>query len=163
MTTLFPTGQLVARSDFLSLISRSAMIQAIVRHVTDPRPIRDGEPIRSEHQHDGIRFHLLTMEDRTKTLLRLDDTTIRLACGACDRDDMEGITPERLEQAKAQGWTGIEEVQSHDDSMQTCENPDDAPTGSDITASDWKTRIARAIARRGRQRSRVCPAPAQTV
>ena len=35
MTTLFPTGQLVASSDFLSLIPRSAMIQAIVRHVTD--------------------------------------------------------------------------------------------------------------------------------
>jgi hypothetical protein len=56
MTTLFPAGQLVARSDFLSLISRSAMIQAIVQHVTDPRPIRDGEPIRSEHQRDGIGF-----------------------------------------------------------------------------------------------------------
>jgi hypothetical protein len=82
MTTLFPAGQLVARSDFLSLISRSAMIQAIVRHVTDPRPIRDGEPIRSEHQHDGIGFHLLTMEDRTKTVLRLDEASIRLACAA---------------------------------------------------------------------------------
>ena len=81
MTTLFPAGQLVARSDFLSVISRSAMIQAIVRHVTDPRPIRDGEPIRSEHQHNGIGFHLLTMEDRTKTLLRLDEASIRLACG----------------------------------------------------------------------------------
>jgi hypothetical protein len=80
MTTLFPAGQLVASSDFLTLISRSVMIQAIVRHVTDPRPIRDGEPIRSEHRHDGIGFHLLTMEDRTRTLLRLDDTTIRLAC-----------------------------------------------------------------------------------
>ena len=77
MTTLFPAGQLVARSDFLSLISRSAMIQAIVRHVTVPRPIRDGEPIRSEHQYDGIGFHLLTMEDRTKTLLRLDVVSIR--------------------------------------------------------------------------------------
>ena len=41
MTTLFPPDNLSARSDFLSLISRSAMIQAIVRHVTDPRPIRD--------------------------------------------------------------------------------------------------------------------------
>jgi len=109
MTTLFRTGQLVARSDFLSLISRSAMIQAIVRHVTDQRPIRNGEPIRSEHQHNSIGFHLLTTEDRTKTLLRLDDAAIRLACAACDRDDMDGITPEQLEQAKAQGWTGIEE------------------------------------------------------
>jgi hypothetical protein len=86
MTTLFPAGQLVARSDFLSLISRSATIQAVVRHVTDPRPIRDGEPIRSEHQHDGIGFHLLTMEDRTKTLLRLDKASSRLACAA-DFDD----------------------------------------------------------------------------
>ena len=103
MTTLFRAGQLVACSSFLSLIPRSAMIQAIVRHVTDPRPIRDGEPIRSEHQHDGIGFHLLTMEDRSKTLIRLDDAPIRLACAACDRDDMDGITPEQLEQAKAEG------------------------------------------------------------
>jgi hypothetical protein len=125
MTTLFPTGQLVAHSDFLSLISRSAMIQAIVRHVTDPRPVHDGEPIRSEHQHDGIGFHLLTMEDRTKTLLRLDEASIRLACAGCDRDDMDGITPEQLEQAKAQGCTDIEEVQIYDVSIQTCDNPDD--------------------------------------
>ena len=76
---------------------------------------------------------------------------------------MDGITPEQLEQAKAQGWTGIEEVQSYDDSMQTCDNPDDAPAGSDITAWDCKTRIARASSRRGRQRSRACPAPAQPV
>jgi hypothetical protein len=64
------------------LISRSAMIQAIVRHVTDPPPVRDGEPIRSEHQHDGIGFHFLTMEDRTETLLRLDDVSIRVDCAA---------------------------------------------------------------------------------
>ena len=80
MTTLFPAGQLVASSDFLSLISRSAMIQAIVRHVTDPRPIRDGEPISSEHRHDGIGFHFLTMKDRTKTLLQLGEASIRLDC-----------------------------------------------------------------------------------
>jgi hypothetical protein len=123
MTTLFRTGQLVASSDFLSMIPRSAMIQAIVRHATDPRPIRDGEPIRSEHKHDGIRFHLLTMEDRTKTLLRVDEASIRLACAACDRDNMDGITPEQLEQAKAQGWTGIEEVQSCDESMQSYDKP----------------------------------------
>jgi hypothetical protein len=139
MTTLFPTGQLVAHSDFLSLISRSAMIQAIIRHVTDPRQIRDGEPIRSEHKLDGIGFHLLTTEDRTKTLLRLDEASIRLACAGCDRDDMDGITPEQLGRAKAQGWTGIEEMQSHDDSMQTYDNPDYAPTGFDITA--WYTHL----------------------
>ena len=75
------------------------------------------------------------MEDRTKTLLRLDDAPIRLACAACDRDDMDGITPEQLEQAKAQGWTDIEEVQSYDDSMQTYDNPDDAPPGSDVTTA----------------------------
>jgi hypothetical protein len=82
MTPLFRTGQLIAHSDFLSLIPRSAMIPAIVRHVTNPRPIHNGEPIRSEHQHDGIGFHLLTMEDRTNTLLRLDEASIRLACVA---------------------------------------------------------------------------------
>jgi hypothetical protein len=146
MTTLFAAGQLVASADFLSLISRSAMIQSIVRHVTDSRPIRDGEPIRSEHRHDGIGFHLLTMEDRTKTLLRLDDAAIRLACAACDRDEMDGITPEQLEQAKAQGWTGIEEVQSYDDSMQTYDNLDDASAGFAVTTAgtrnaerpDWR-------------------------
>ena len=133
MTTLFPAGQLVACSDFLSLIPRSAMIQAIVRHVTDPRPIRDGEPIRSERQHDGIGFHLLTIEGRTRTLLRLDDTTVRLACTAYDRDDTDGITPEQLEQAKAEGWTGIDEVQSYDDSMQSCDSPYDAPPEFAVT------------------------------
>jgi hypothetical protein len=139
MTTLFRTGQLVACSYFLSLIPRSAMIQAIVRHVTDPRPIHDGEPVRSEHQHHGIGFHLLTMDDRTKTLIRLDDAAIRLACAACDRDDMDGITPERLEQAKAEGWTGIEELQSYEDSIQTHDNPADAAPGFDVTA--WYTHL----------------------
>jgi hypothetical protein len=46
MTTLFPAGQLVASSDFLTLISRSAMIQAIVRHVTDPRLEKTGNTAR---------------------------------------------------------------------------------------------------------------------
>lgn len=136
MTTLFRAGQLIACSHFLSLIPRSSMIQAIVRHVTDPRPIRDGEPIRSEYQHDGIGFHLLTMEDRTKTLMRVDDARIRLACASCDRDDRDGITPE---QAKAEGWTDIEEVQSYEDSMRTYDNPDDAPQGFDLTA--WHTHL----------------------
>jgi hypothetical protein len=155
MTTLFPTGQLVARSDFLSLIPRSAMIQAIVRHVTNARPVRNGAPIRSEHRHGRIGFHILTIEDRTKTLLRLDEASIRLACASCDRDDTDGITPEQLEQARAQGWTGIEEVQSYDDSMQTCDNPDDAPAGSDITAWDCKTRTARQLASRTPAQPRV--------
>jgi hypothetical protein len=139
MTTLFRAGQLVACSGFLSLIPRSAMIQAIVLHVTHPRPICDGDPIRSEHQHDGIGFHLLTMEDRTRTLMRVDDARIRLACASCDRDEMDGITPEQLEQAKAEGWMDIEEVQSYDDSMQTYDNPDDAPPGFDVTA--WHTHL----------------------
>ncbi len=74
------------------------------------------------------------------TPFRVDDAPIiRLACAACDRDDMDGITPERLEQAKAEGWTGIEEVQSYDDSMLTCDNPDDAPPGFDVTA--WYTHL----------------------
>jgi hypothetical protein len=48
-------------------------------------PIRNGESIRSEHVHDGIDFHLLTMEDQTKTLLRLDEASIRLACASWAR------------------------------------------------------------------------------
>ena len=90
------------------------MIQAIVRHVTDSRPYPRRRADPHPAQHDGIGFHLVTLENRTKTLLRLDDTTIRLACGACDRDDMDESRPNSL-QAKAEGWTGIEEVQSYDD------------------------------------------------
>ena len=76
----------------------------------------------------------LTMENRTITLLRLDNTTIHLACGSCDRDDINGITPGQLEQAEAQGWTDIEKVQSYDDSTQTFDNPDNAPAGGDSDA-----------------------------
>lgn len=42
---------------------------------------------------------------------------IRLACVECDRDDMDGITPKELEQAKANGWTDITEEQSYEQSI----------------------------------------------
>ena len=93
MTPRFRTGQLIACSDFLSLVPRSAMIAAIVEHVTAARPISDGEPIRSQHEHLDTQFYLLTTEDRTRTLIRLGDARVRLACFDCDRQDKDGITP----------------------------------------------------------------------
>jgi hypothetical protein len=137
MHPLFRTGQLVANADFLTTVPRSAMIQAIVRHVTEARQIHRGEPIFSQHQHGPHRFHLLTMEDRTKTLIRLDDGTHRLGCISCDRQEFDGITAEELEQAKADGWRDIESFQSLEDSMRTYDNPNDAPPSFDVTA--WYT------------------------
>ncbi len=139
MTPLFRTGQLIACSDFLSVVPRSAMIAAIVEHVTAARPISDGEAILSQHEHGDTRFCLLTTEDRTKTLIRLDDARVRLACSECDRQDKDGITPEQLAGCVAEGWTDICEVQTHEQSMTTYENPQDAPSDFDITA--WHTHL----------------------
>ena len=109
---LFRTGQLVACSTFLSIVPRSAMIAAIVRHVTDSRPIAKGEAIRSQHVYGNTSFYLLTTEDRTKTLIPLDEATIRLACSECDRQDKDSITPQELADCVAEGWTDITEMQS---------------------------------------------------
>jgi hypothetical protein len=136
---LFRTGQLLASSDFLTTVPRSAMIAAIVRHVTDDRPLVDGQPIRSQHDHDGTPFHLLTTEDRTKTLIRLDDARVRLACSECDRQDKDGITPEELAACRAEGWTDITEFRSDEASMKTYERLEDAPAGHDVTA--WYTHL----------------------
>ena len=47
---------------------------------------------------------------------------IRLACEQCDRDDKDYITPEQLEQCKAEGWMDINEVQSFEESTRTYEH-----------------------------------------
>jgi hypothetical protein len=139
MTPLFRTGQLIACSEFLSLVPRSAMIAAIVEHVTAARPISEGEAIRSRHQHGDARFYLLTTEDRTKTLIRLEDARVRLACSECDRQDKDGITPEELDACLAEGWTDINEVQTYEQSITTYEIPEYAPSGFEITA--WHTHL----------------------
>jgi hypothetical protein len=90
----FRTGQLLPCPVFLATVPRPAMIQALVRHVTDNRPMTDGQPIRSDHDHEGIRFRLETTADRKATILVLNE--IRLACSECDRQDKDGITPEEL-------------------------------------------------------------------
>jgi hypothetical protein len=45
---LFRLGAIVATPDFLAAIPRPAMVQAIKRHATETRPIRDGQPILSD-------------------------------------------------------------------------------------------------------------------
>jgi hypothetical protein len=42
--------------------------------------------------------------------------TIRLACSDCDRADKDNITPEQLEQCKAEGWTHISQEQTFEQS-----------------------------------------------
>jgi hypothetical protein len=135
----FRTGQLVADPNFLTTVPRSAMIAALVRHMTDTRPLVDGQPIRSQHEHGDTRFHLLTTEDRTKKLIRLDEARVRLACSECDRQDKDGITPEELAACVAAGWMDITEVQSFEQSMKTYERAEDAPAGHDLTA--WFTHV----------------------
>ena len=44
---LFRLGAIVATPDFLASVPRPAMVQAIKRHATERRLIRDGQPILS--------------------------------------------------------------------------------------------------------------------
>jgi hypothetical protein len=60
--------------------------------------------------------------------------TIRLACSACDRADKDNITPDQLEQCKAEGWTDITEVQTFEEACRTYDDPADEPAGYDIMA-----------------------------
>ncbi len=69
----------------------------------------------------------------------MDSATIRLACEACGRDDKDFITPEQLEQCKAEGWTDINQVQSFEESCRTYDDPAEAPDGFDVTA--WYTHV----------------------
>jgi hypothetical protein len=69
----------------------------------------------------------------------MNTAPIRLACAYCNREDMDGITQEQLEQCRTRGWTDITETQSYEESLRTYENPADAPPGFDVTA--WYTHI----------------------
>ena len=64
-------GTIVATPDFLIAIPRPAMIQGIKRHATDNRPVRDGQPILSDHAQGDRFFYLLTAADRQWTAIRL--------------------------------------------------------------------------------------------
>ena len=67
----FRTGQLHVSPYLLEAIPRHAFVQAIIRHVTDERPLIDGQPIRSDFRHADITFHLETAADRQSTAIRL--------------------------------------------------------------------------------------------
>jgi hypothetical protein len=70
-TVLFRLGAITASSDFLAVIPRPAMVQAIRRHATEARPIRDGHPILSDSTHGNRGFYLLTAADRRWTAIWL--------------------------------------------------------------------------------------------
>ena len=67
----FRLGAIVATSDFLASVPRPAMVQAIKRHATERRPIRDGQPILSAHAYGNTGFCLRTDAERLHTLIRL--------------------------------------------------------------------------------------------
>ena len=58
---LFRLGAIVATPDFLASVPRPAMVQAIKRHATERRPIRDGQPILSA---SCLRQHRILPADR---------------------------------------------------------------------------------------------------
>lgn len=67
----FRLGAIVATPDFLAAVPRPAMVQAIKRHATETRPIRDGQPILSDHTYGDLGFFLLTDAERHHTSIRL--------------------------------------------------------------------------------------------
>jgi hypothetical protein len=70
MRSAFRTGQLRVCPQLLETIPRPALIQAIVVHATT-QPDYDGQPIRTNHQHQGRRFYLETGTNRESTEIRL--------------------------------------------------------------------------------------------
>jgi hypothetical protein len=68
---LFRLGAITASSEFLTTVPRPAMVQAIKKHATEPRPIRDGQPIMSNHLHGNTDFYMLTDAERRRTAIRL--------------------------------------------------------------------------------------------
>jgi hypothetical protein len=70
-TALFRLGTIVATPDFLTAVPRPAMVQAIKRHATEARPIRDGQPILSDHTYGDLGFFLLTDAARHHTSIVL--------------------------------------------------------------------------------------------
>jgi hypothetical protein len=71
MKSLFRTGQLYVSPCLLAAIPRHAFVQAIVVHVTDERPLIDGQPIRTSFRHADTYFHVETAADRLSTSIRL--------------------------------------------------------------------------------------------
>jgi hypothetical protein len=72
-------------------------------------------------------------------MIAMNDATIRLACEECDRDDKDFITPQELEQCKAEGWTDINEVRSFEEATRTDDQPANQPEGCGILA--WYTHL----------------------
>jgi hypothetical protein len=72
-TALFRLGPIIATADFLCAVPRPAMVQAIKRHATEPRLIRDGQPILTHYFHGDTGFHMVTDADRRCTTIRLND------------------------------------------------------------------------------------------
>jgi hypothetical protein len=68
---LFRLGAIVATPDFLAAVPRPAMVQAIKRHATEARPIRDGQPILSDHAYGPLGFSVITDAERLHTAIRL--------------------------------------------------------------------------------------------
>jgi hypothetical protein len=72
-TPLFRLGPIIATPDFLSTVPRPAMVQAIKKHATEPRLIREGQPILTHYLHGDIGFQMVTDAERRFTTIRLSD------------------------------------------------------------------------------------------
>jgi hypothetical protein len=86
MRPAFRTGPLVASSELLEAIPRTALVVAIVRHATSS-PIH-GEAVTTHHEHGPVRFRLETDAERSRTSIQITssgwpETTMsnRFACG----------------------------------------------------------------------------------
>jgi hypothetical protein len=73
MLPRFPIGRLVAAPDFLANVPRSALVEAIRRHVTGVGHSPEGEVIRSDHSHGANRFYIVTEPCRQVTRIELAD------------------------------------------------------------------------------------------
>lgn len=67
--------------------------------------------------------------------------SVRLGCDECDRDDCDGITPERLAEVQAEGWEDVREVQSYEDSLKTYDEPGDPEPPPGFCLLDWYTHL----------------------
>jgi hypothetical protein len=72
-TALFRLGSIIASPDFLSIVPRPAMVQAIKSHATEPRMIRDGQAILTHYLHGDTGFQMVTDAERRFTTIRLND------------------------------------------------------------------------------------------
>ena len=72
-TALVRLGPIIASPDFLSIVPRPAMVEAIKKHATEPRSIRDGQPVLTQHLHGNTEFQMITDADRRFTTIQLID------------------------------------------------------------------------------------------